>query len=289
MAVELFMPVKTARCLSDAVLVGFSGGKDSVVTLDLCCRYFKRVVAYHLHLVPGLSFQEAMLAWAERRYGIEVLRLPHPMLGEWLRYGVFVKEHGDEIPAVSFNDVYRYLRVTTDLWWIAGGERIADSIVRRAMMKRSGSIDAKRGRIYPVAHFRKADVLAYIRHHKLKLAPEYRVLGHSFSSLDPDEVRLVRQHYPADFARIQRIFPFVEAACVRSEIRQRARDQAPAVRGGADAAQRDPGGDVQPADDHRAEPEETAQEDQRGGLARAGGGEPADRDAGKRPQAAGHS
>lgn len=122
MGVELFLPVKTAACVTDAVLVGFSGGKDSAVTLDLCHRYFRRVVPFFLYLVPGLSFQEAQLRWYEERYGLEILRLPHPLLSQWLRFGMFRKAHHDW-PEITFNDVYHYLRLTTGIWWIAAGER----------------------------------------------------------------------------------------------------------------------------------------------------------------------
>lgn len=216
----LFQPIKTARCVSDTVMVGFSGGKDSICALDLCFRYFRRVVPYFMYLVPGLSFQEAQLRWYEQRYGTTIVRLPHPMLSSWLRWGVFRKSHFDW-PEITFQDVERYLRLEHDAWWFAGGERIADSIVRRAMMKRSGSIDEKRGRFYPLAHWKKADVLAYIKQKRLKMAPEYPVLGYSFRSLDPHDMVKIREHYPADFARIVRLFPFVEAGCVKWEIEQR--------------------------------------------------------------------
>ena len=54
----LFEPVKLGSRFADEVIVSFSGGKDSVVTLDLCARHFKRVHAFFMYQVPGLSFQE---------------------------------------------------------------------------------------------------------------------------------------------------------------------------------------------------------------------------------------
>lgn len=197
--------------------MSFSGGKDSVVVLDLCARHFKKVHAFFMYQVPGLSFQEATLRWYEQRYGIRIHRVPHPELAEWLRLGLF--RHEDYgVPSVSFNDLYHYVRVQTGAWWIAAGERIADSIWRRAMMKQSGSIDRKRGRFYPVAYFRKQDVLAYVAQRRLKVSAESRYLGHSFRSLEPEEMYLTRLHYPADFAKIERWFPFVGAAVAKFEM-----------------------------------------------------------------------
>lgn len=226
MGIELFQPVRTASCITDSVLVGFSGGKDSIVTLDLCCRHFKKVVPFFLYLVEGLSFQDATLRWYEAKYGVEILRMPHPMLSVMLRLGMYRKS-SDEFPEINFNDLYHFLRLTNDIWWIAAGERIADSIVRRAMIKKSSSIDKKRGRFFPVANFIKADVLAYMRHKRLKMAPEYQILGESFSGIDPHEAVKIRQYFPSDFKKIVRIFPFVEAGCVKYEMQQRAKKDDP--------------------------------------------------------------
>lgn len=96
----LFQPIKTARCVSDTVMVGFSGGKDSICALDLCCRYFGTVHAYFMYLVPGLSFQEAQLRWYEQRYGLQIHRVPHPMLSSWLKWGVFRKQNFD-VPEID--------------------------------------------------------------------------------------------------------------------------------------------------------------------------------------------
>jgi phosphoadenosine phosphosulfate reductase len=212
----LFEPIKAASRINGSVIVAFSGGKDSVVTLDLCMRYFERVEVFFMYLVPDLSFQEAMLRWAEARYGITIRRVPHFMLSEWLAMGA-LRKMDLNVPMVSVRDIYHHVRLESGVWWIAAGERQADSVVRRAMMKHSGSIDADRGRIYPVAHFRKADVVTYIKRHKLKVSPEARFLGHSFRSMMPEEMFLVRKFYPQDFEKIRRWFPFVEASVANHE------------------------------------------------------------------------
>ena len=127
----------------------------------------------------------------------------------------------------------------------AGGERIADSIVRRAMLKKSGSIDPKRGRFYPLAHFNKAEVERYVAARRLKMAPEYKVLGYSFRSLDPHDMVRIREHFPADFALIKKYFPFVEAGCVRYETgKGTVKDQVSEIRDADHAAVGDPGGGV---------------------------------------------
>lgn len=213
----LFETVKAASRISDGCVVCFSGGKDSIVTLDLCARYFKRIHVVFMYTVPGLSFQEANLRWYEAKYGIEIERIPHFQLSDFLRYGTF-RKYDFDVPIVSILDVYKYLRASTGMYWIAAGERIADSIVRRAMIKNSGSIDDKRGRIYPVAHWNKQEVMRYIAHHRLKLAPEMSVLGHSFRSLEPGELTAVKKHYPRDFEKIVEWFPLAEAAVKKYEL-----------------------------------------------------------------------
>jgi phosphoadenosine phosphosulfate reductase len=212
----LFDNVKTASRITDSVIVLFSGGKDSVITLNLCCRYFKRVVPYFMYIVPGLSFHNAMHRWVKTRYGLDVKSVPHFMISEWLRYGTL--RHPDlEVPIIKTADLYNYIRHESGVYWIAAGERINDSIVRRAMIKNSGTIDDKRGRFYPVAMWSKKDVVRYIKNKKLKVSPESKSLGHSFRSLMPEEMFLVRKHYPDDYKKIQQWFPYVDASLKQYE------------------------------------------------------------------------
>ena len=132
----LFDPLKTQSQITDSVIVGFSGGKDSIVTLDLCFRYFKRVVPFFMYLVPGLEFQEKMLRWYENKYNTEIIRVPHFEVSEFLKYGSFTL-YDHDIDIVGITDSYEYIRQQSGIHWIAAGERCADSIVRNAMIKQS--------------------------------------------------------------------------------------------------------------------------------------------------------
>ena len=49
------------RLQSDACLVAFSGGKDSLVVMDMSLRSFSRVEAFFMYLVPGLESVELEL------------------------------------------------------------------------------------------------------------------------------------------------------------------------------------------------------------------------------------
>lgn len=214
---SIFDQVKMQAALTDSVIVSYSGGKDSAATLDLCHRYFKKVHAFFMYQVPDLSFQEATMRWAEKKYGIEIYRLPHWELTHFYRGAAFT--HFDPtIPLVSIRDVYTHVRNVFGTHWIAAGERAKDSVVRGAMIKKSGSVDHTRGRFYPIAYWSKAEVFKYIAMHNLKISPEAAVLGHSFRSFGPEEMVALKKHYPDDYARILQAFPLAGAAVAKFEL-----------------------------------------------------------------------
>jgi len=161
-----------------------------------------------------------MIRWAESKYGVTVYRVPHFELGGMFRYGLF-RLPDDEVPATEINDIYAHVRRVSGFEWIAAGERISDSIMRRAMMKQSGSIVPERRRVYPVAHWKKSHVLRYIRQNRLKTTPESKVLGdRSFGRFAPGTVYEIKKHFPKDYERIREWFPFVEAAVKKYEFFQ---------------------------------------------------------------------
>ena len=216
MSTVLFDSIKAQSRITDTVLVAFSGGKDSIVTLDLCCKYFKKVIPFFMYIVPGLSFQESLLQWYEKKYEFEIIRLPHFDMSEYMRYGAF-RPCDMDVPIISITDIYNYLRGITGARWIAAGERISDSIVRRAMIKHSGSVDMKRGRFYPVAYWKKAEVMQYVKMKKLKLSPTSKTLGFSFKSLEGRELAVIKNQYPEDYEKILSFYPFAGASVKRFE------------------------------------------------------------------------
>lgn len=186
------------------------------MTLDLCFRYFKTVKPFFMYICPDLSFQERQLEWYEKKYQTEIIRLPHMDVSEFFHYGSF-RPPDYTFPIISINDIYNYVRLTTDLWWIAAGERIDDSIVRRAMMKKSGSIDEQRGRFYPVSAWKKSEILHYIKHHNLRIGADSKKLGFSFCSLAGYELVEIKKLFPDDYQKILRLYPMAEAGVKRFE------------------------------------------------------------------------
>ena len=64
---QLYDPIKTMAKVTRKVLVGFSGGKDSCVTLDLCFKFFDEVRPFFMYQVPNMSFQERTMKWYEQK------------------------------------------------------------------------------------------------------------------------------------------------------------------------------------------------------------------------------
>lgn len=222
----LFDTLRTASNITDRVLVGVSGGKDSVVALDVCKRFFKHVVGYFMYVVKGLSFQEATLRFYEKRYDIEIIRIPHFQTSDFMRYGIF-RLPDDNVPIISTLDCYNYLREKTGIYWISGGERISDSFVRRAMIKHSSAIDVSRGRLYPIAYWNKKQVHEYIRHRRLKVSPEARLFGHSLMGMIPRDMWLMKKHYPDDYELFKAWYPNIEFCVKNYEIFQKGKEVMP--------------------------------------------------------------
>lgn len=208
------------RVPSPSILVAFSGGKDSIATLDLCMKRFGRVEAFFMFLVEGLRCEESMLRHALRRYpGLVLHRVPHWELSAYMKANVF-ECNPRHLPVKKFvqADVERFLRDKTGIDWFAWGEKAKDSIVRNAKLKNIGGFSAKFHRVYPIYTWKDPDIYGYLRSKKL---PIPRLIGgRKFSgavSLYPPVLLNIREQYPDDYEKICRKFPGAEAAVFRYE------------------------------------------------------------------------
>ena len=217
MSTALYDPIKTMSKITDSVLVGFSGGKESVVVLDLCFKYFKNVQPYFQYCIPDLSFNQKIIDWYERKYGVSIIQVPVEDMGAMFRYGQYTIP--DELfPVVSETDVINYLRNETGIYWHCSGERIDDSLERRGRIVRSGTIDDVSGRMFPVAYWKKNECYEYIKFKKLYLGKEQKALRHSVRVFSPKDLMYIHEHFPGDYEKVLNLFPFAGAIIERYKL-----------------------------------------------------------------------
>lgn len=239
-----------ARMQGLDVLVGVSGGKDSVVTLALACKYAKSVRGYFLYAFPDLDIQQKYLRYLSNRFGVEIVQAMHPLRSGWLNRGTYRRAPDPSVPMLSYREVYARLREQTGLDWIAVGEKQCDSLQRNGMLKKNGGFDEKRKWICPLATWTHRHVYSYLKLHSLPLSPEYQFAkqyGHvtSIGMLTVSEMKLMRNHFPNDFEKIKAEFPFIEALFIRERITARGK-QVSGVRSDDDPSQQDHSSTIQP-------------------------------------------
>jgi phosphoadenosine phosphosulfate reductase len=210
---------ETAKILDDAaekgggsVLVSYSGGKDSLVVLDLCSRAFKRIECFLMYLVPGLEVTETMVAFAQKRWGVTVHQVPHWLAGTLLKEGYFCfnSYRDDDLPDWKLRDVYDYVMADTGIGVIATGAKKSDGAGRRRYLANTQYTDI----IYPIKSWNKFDVLGYLKAQKIPIPAS---TGQSTSGIDlsPPSLKWLHRTYPNDFRRLCEVFPFAEAVIWR--------------------------------------------------------------------------
>ncbi len=208
------------------IIVGFSGGKDSLVTLDLCSQVFDRIHGFFLFLIPGLECEERSLRMAETRYGLTIHRLRHPDMSRYMRYSRLrpcQPEVEDRIRRnLRWADIEAIMRSRTGADWIAQGHRITDSLQRRAMIQASEGFMPKERRVYPIWDWAPKAVFAYLRQKRIPIPPMFGSRVHKTSGLapgNPDCLLWLKEHFPEDYRRVVKVFPGAETLLYRDELR----------------------------------------------------------------------
>ena len=195
----------------EAVLVGYSGGKDSMAVIDLCLRSFKRVEAFFMYFVPGLECTEQAIREAEVRYGITIRQYPHWLLRKCLFEGVYCNSSHkmNDVPEWKLQDVYQLALADAQVSVLATGAKKSDSLWRRRQMS-SWCKEV----LTPLREWNKLDVLAYL---KLQHLPIPASSGRSATGIDLSTPSLLwlNDTYPDDFKRLCTVFPYAEAVVWR--------------------------------------------------------------------------
>jgi len=210
---DLYSVLREGSCATQRIIVGFSGGKDSVAMLDLCKEYFKDVYAFNMYFVDKMQLQEGYFRYIEDKYQIKILRLPHFELSRI--YQTQDSMHRsfelDKVPTIYFSDVENYVRDFFKCKWIAYGMMACESIERNAMLKNNNGCDYEYAKLYPLAFWNNQKVYAYLKTKNIHLPPEYYISGRSANNPFVDLTQiLLKTYYPSDWERVMYKFPLAE-------------------------------------------------------------------------------
>lgn len=208
---------------ADHVAVSYSGGKDSIAVLDLCHQVFPKVSAWFQYIVEGLEVEEVNIRFAERRYGLKMLRLPSPALINMMRAGYYMPKPITFRRDWKFSDVMQTVREETGAKLLAFGHRMDESLQRRGMLSENvpcPEYSERLQKLYPLARWNAKGVYAYLQGRKIPIPVNLGRFDTSGVSLGTDVLINLRDNYPEDYYKILKVFPFAGVKITKAELRK---------------------------------------------------------------------
>ena len=194
------------------VAVMFSCGRDSIAMLDLFVRYAREAVGmvFFMYYCPGLTYEERILAYYEKRTGFTFERIAHPDCA----YLVNTRVKGRKIRVA---DVEKRLRADFNAEWVAWGYRKEESLERRGQLALTeNGIDYKYRKVFPLSEWSHRHVAAYVKERRLLLPPEYNQGMRDLNTFKGDSLLYIYRNYPDDYHRIIDMYPDIEGELMRA-------------------------------------------------------------------------
>ena len=207
--------IEFLKTQTDTVVLFYSGGKDSLVLLDMLTPHFKVKLAF-MYFVDELNHVEKYLKYAQHKYSVEYKKYPHWMVCQYYNDNFYRFHSEKKVPNIKLIDIENQARADFDCQWIVSGIKKNDSLNRRLMLGTyfMDCIDLKGHRAYPLSEWKKGDCLAYIKQKRLPMPVQYAKTNSSGVDLKPEVLLWCKKHEPEDYAKIIKQFPFAETLII---------------------------------------------------------------------------
>lgn len=199
------------RSKTSEVILFYSGGKDSLVLLDLLAPVFDKVYCVFMEFLPDLRHVQPGIEWVKRYPNAELIKLPHWMTSYYLKHNYFCfPQINTKTKAFKQRDIEIKAQKITGCDWIVFGHKKADSMNRLLMLRgyQFDAINEKGKKVYPLANWSKKLILSYIDVKQLYNPIQYSHKNAHGVDLNLDVFLWLREHYPDDLERIYKVFPF---------------------------------------------------------------------------------
>ena len=187
------------------------------VVMDLATKIFKTVLPVFMYFVPGLSIIEKQVDFASKKWGVEVLHVPHWILFRCFKNGVYCLpsiKNRDNIPDVKIRDIYNHVIRTSGIPFIATGAKLADSVWRKQNMR---STEGWTDILNPLKNWNKFDVLYYLKKNDIPI-PDSSGASATGVDLSTPSILWLYDKHQEDYEKVSRYFPFIGAVVKRREL-----------------------------------------------------------------------
>lgn len=200
------------------VLVSYSGGKDSSVCLDMCFRSgFTEIQPFFMYLVPGLKFVQDRLDWAEQKYGVKIMHVPHWMCYKYLREEIFCSTRWTvDLPEIRTGDINAVLCERTGISLVINGGKKSDGLWRKRFiwgLRNNAALS------HPIENWNKWDVYAYLKTNNIAVTKDSVDMGAKGAGvgLHPRSLLWIYDNHPDDFKKIEKVYPYARSVVYRRE------------------------------------------------------------------------
>lgn len=210
------------------VTIGLSTGKDSLAAALVLKKLKIEFIPFFFYHCPDLNFVEKNLIHCEDILEVKIIRMPHPMLYDYLRHqdfqppkmiyklaaAGFIKSHFEDMINIyldSIGDMRNYYDVV--------GTRASESFNRRMQFKKQGFVTGRK--ISLIADWKSSDVIEFLKDEKVPLTDDYKIWNRSFDGLKYQFLFGVKENYPDDWQKIKDLFPLIEVELFRYEQNQK--------------------------------------------------------------------
>lgn len=205
--------LKYLRERTNKVILFYSGGKDSLVLLDMLSSLFDEVHCVFMYFIKDLEHQQPLLIYPKRYPNVILHQLPHWMLSHYYQNDYYRFHRLEKnVPLLKLTDIEQNAKTLTGAEWVVNGAKRSDSLNRNLMLGtlKFNSIQEVSKRVYPLAEWKKKDVLAYMKANKIIKPVEYGIAKSNGVDLKLDVLLFLRKEYPGDYYKILIHFPFAE-------------------------------------------------------------------------------